>query len=79
MFNEDNEPKDWEAEDENPPENLKRKWVEREYFGKKMVVCPSCHKPASSDSVSCPFCGAQIFHDSGLLGKILKWIKGISK
>lgn len=78
MPNEDGEPKDWDAaEEETPQENLKRKWVEREYFGKKTVDCPSCRKEVPAESLSCLFCGARIFHDSGLLGKILKWVKKI--
>ena len=77
MFDENDELKDWEVEDENPHENLARKWVEREYFDKKTVDCPYCRKAVPSDSVSCLYCGAQIFQDSGLLGRIFKWIKSV--
>ncbi len=78
MLNEDDdEAKDWEIEDENPPENLKRKWIVREYFGKKTVICSSCKKSVPSEGISCILCGAQIYQDSGVLGKILKWVKGI--
>lgn len=75
----DDEPDDSEIEDEKPNENLKRKWIEREYFGKKTVECPSCGKIVPAEGMKCLFCGAQIFHDSGVLGKILKWVKGIFK
>lgn len=69
---------DWEKpEDENPPENLKRKWIEREYFGKKFVECPHCKKQVPSETIDCVLCGKQIYYDSGLLGNILKWFKGL--
>lgn len=77
MINEEDHLDDGEMEDEDPPENLKRKWIEREYFGKKTASCPSCGKIVPSEGLTCLFCGAEIFHDSGLLGKILKWIRGI--
>ena len=69
------DPKDWEQEDENPPENLKRKWIEREYFGKETVPCPACKKFVPTENLTCLFCGAPISYDTGILGKILKWIK----
>ncbi len=75
----DEEPKDWEKhEEENPPENLRRKWIEREYFGKdKTVRCGTCKKFVPAENLECLFCGATMNHDTGLLGKILRWIKGI--
>jgi hypothetical protein len=72
----DGGPEDWEEiEEENAPENLKRKWIEREHFQKKPVACPLCGKSAASDSLTCLFCGAYVFEDTGLLGKLLKWFK----
>lgn len=76
MVDENDGPKDWEVKDEDPPEELKRKWVEREHFGKRTVECPACKKAVPSESVSCLFCGAGIPHDTGLLGKVLRWLKG---
>ena len=76
MTQDDEDPKDWEMEDEDPPENLKRKWIEQEYFGNKTVVCASCKKHIPADSVTCLFYEARVYHDTGLLGKILKWLKG---
>lgn len=78
MTNDNDDPKDWEEmEEENPPENLRRKWIEREYFGKETVVCPSCQKHVPSECIDCIFCGKQVYFDSGLLGKILKWFKDL--
>jgi hypothetical protein len=73
----DEEPKDWDPEkEENPPENLKRKWIEREYFGKDEVAkCEACGKFVPADTLTCLFCGGSIPHDTGLLGKIIRWLK----
>ena len=76
MINEEDEVPEWESQEENPPENLKRKWIEREYFGKETVQCPACQKKVPADNLICLFCGAAIDFDTGVLGKILKWIKG---
>ncbi len=68
--------KDWEAiEKENPPENLKRKWIVDEHFQKKAIACPSCGKPVTSDGMTCLFCGAYVCEDTGFLGKLLKCFK----
>lgn len=76
MIHENEDEADWEGGEENPPENLKRKWVEREYFGKEMVPCPACKKFVPAENLTCLFCGVPTDLDTGLLGKILKWIKG---
>ena len=74
----DDGPEDWEEiEEENAPENLKRKWIVEEHFQKKPIPCPSCGRPAASDSVTCLFCGAYVCEDTGFLGKLLKWLKKI--
>ncbi len=71
------EPKDWEREEENPPENLKRKWVEREYFGRETSQCRACKKFVPSENLTCLFCGSALHFDSGVLGKILRWLKSL--
>jgi len=73
----DDEPKDWEIEDEEPPEKLRRKWDDEEAKELKAVSCPKCKQPLPGDAFQCLYCGAQVFHDSGLLGKIWKWLKGL--
>lgn len=71
-------PPDWQPpEEENPPENLKRKWIEREYFGKETLECPFCHKHVPADTIDCIFCGKRMYYESGLMGKILYWVKRI--
>jgi hypothetical protein len=69
------DPKDWETQDEVPPEKLQKKWDEEEYADGPTVDCPSCKKRVPASSFKCLYCGAQVFHDSGLLGKIMKWIR----
>ena len=74
-FDDEEEPKDWEIEEESPPEKLRKKW-DKDDLLEKMVECPACKKRQPQRSLNCLFCGARIFEDSGLLGKILKWIRG---
>ena len=77
MPDENDELKEWEnPPEENPPENLKRKWIEREYFGNK-TACPACGNQVPAENITCLFCGAQASQDSGPLGKILQWFKGL--
>ncbi len=74
MVNEDL--KDWEQlPEEMPPEKLVRKWVERDHFGKKFALCPSCQKEVPAENLTCIFCGARICENSGLLGNLLGWFK----
>ena len=77
MSFDDKEPKDWEIEDEEPPEKLQRKWNEEELSSKETVVCPACRKRVPRENLTCIFCGARVFQDSGFLGKILAWLKRI--
>ena len=76
MFDDDDEPKDWEIEEEEPPEKLKRKWDWEERTERKAIPCPKCKKYVPEDSLTCLFCGAKVFRDSGFLGKFLKWLTG---
>ena len=77
MFDDEEEPKDWEIEDEEPPEKLRRKWIEDGLSSRETVDCPACRKKLPRESLTCLFCGAPVYQDSGILGKILKWIKKV--
>jgi hypothetical protein len=75
MFGDDEGPKDWEIEDEEPPESLRRKWDEEEIQEKKPVVCPSCKKETPVENLACIFCGTELdFKNKGefLAGTFLK-------
>ena len=67
-------------DEEEPPEKLRRKWeaeeFEDEFAGKQTVPCPHCGKLIEKKSFSCIYCGERVFTDSGLLGRIAKWISG---
>jgi len=76
-MDETDDPKDWEIEDEEPAESLKKRWEAEESGELKAVHCPKCEKPLPGDAFRCLYCGTQVFHDSGLLGKIIKWFKGL--
>ena len=79
-MNNHEEPEDWDPDrEETPPENLKRKWIEREYFGKETQRCPTCGKYVPAESLTCMFCGGGVTHDTGLLGRIIGWLKSILK
>ncbi len=70
------EPKDWEDQDEVPPEKLQKKWDRDEYEERPAVICPACKKRVPADTFRCLYCNAQVFKDSGVLGRILKWFRG---
>lgn len=74
---ESDDPKDWEeVKEEDAPERLRRKWVVEEHF-RRSVACPSCGRSTTADNLTCLFCGAYLNEATGLLGKLLKWFKGI--
>lgn len=73
------ESNDWEEEEEVPPEKLQKKWEREDYEEPPAVECPSCKKRVPASTFKCLYCGEQVFHDSGLLGKILKWLRGIGR
>ena len=76
MFDDEEELKDWETKEEDPPEQLKRKWIVESLRPKPPVICPACKQPVSADALTCLFCGAQIFEGkSGFLIHFLAWIK----
>ena len=66
-----------ENEEEVPPDRLRDKWFREELSFKETVECPACKKELPRDTITCLYCGAQVFYDSGPLGRLLKWIKRI--
>lgn len=72
---EEDDLKEWEGEEEMPPGRLKDKWFREELSFKETVICPACGKELPRETVTCLFCGAQVFYDSGLLGKIIEALK----
>ena len=72
----DQDPKDWEVNDETPPEKLRRKWEKEDRAERRAIPCRRCKKLVPEDSLTCLFCGAEVFRDSGFLRKLLKWILG---
>lgn len=75
----DEEREDWEQdpeqEEEVPPDKLRDKWFRDELSFKETVACPACKKELPRETLTCLFCGAKVFYDSGLLGRFAKWIK----
>ncbi len=69
------EPKDWEDHEERPPDKLRRKWDKEESEEPAPITCRFCKKRVSGASFFCMYCGARIFEDSGILGRILMWIR----
>ncbi len=66
---------EWEMPEEEAPEKLRKKWDSEELEEKPAVTCPACKKRVPADSFRCIYCGERVFKDSGLLGKILKWVR----
>ena len=71
----EDDPESWEEKEEVPPGKLQDKWFREELSFKETVSCPACGKELPRETVTCLFCGAQVFYDSGPLGKIIKWLK----
>ncbi len=78
MFEEE-EPKDWEMKDEDPPESLKRKWEWDEAPDRGTVICPACKKEISSGNLACIFCGSVISQASCPGRCFLAWVKRLFK
>ena len=74
MFDEE-DLKDWEIKDEEPPEALSRKWERGEGEGPQTVLCRSCKKETPEENLTCIFCAAVIFPENCFL----KWIKHLFK
>ena len=78
MFDDEEEPKDWEIEEENPPEQLKRKWIVENLQPQAPITCPACKESLPYDSLSCLFCGASVQSTgSYLFQKFFGWIRKI--
>lgn len=69
------EPKDWEESSETPPDKLRRKWDKEESEEPAAIPCPFCKKRVPGSSFFCMYCGNRIFEDSGILGRILMWVR----
>lgn len=69
----DDELKDWEIREEEPPERLKKKWEKEDLSGPRFLVCPACKKEVSSENLTCIFCGALLKPAAGK--GIFSWIK----
>ena len=78
MF-EDEGPKDWEVQDEEPPEHLQKKWEQEEAKGPRRVICPSCKKETSAENLTCVFCGTEVFEGEGPFRCFLTWVKHLFK
>ena len=74
MFD-DEDPKEWEVRDEEPPEVLKRKWESEESAGLQRIVCPSCKKETLSGSLTCIFCGATILREYCVMRRFVSWVQ----
>ena len=77
MLDDEDEPKDWEIEEEVPSKSLENKWFKESLSFKETVTCPSCQKELPRETLTCLFCGAKVFYDSGFLGSFLKWMRKI--
>ncbi len=60
--------------EESEPENLKRKWeadeLEEAVRGTRRTNCPGCGHEVDASSLTCLFCGARVFQESGFLGRL---------
>jgi len=79
MLNDDEGPHDWEIQDEEPPEQLKKKWEQEEAEDPRTVVCPSCKKETPAENLTCIFCGGTILQENCPISYFLTWIKHLFK
>jgi hypothetical protein len=75
VFQGDDESKDWEMKEEEPPQPLKEKWARDEILGPETVICPSCKNRVSADSMHCLYCGERVLRKAGFLSGLFVWIK----
>lgn len=65
---------DWDQEEEEVPENLRRKWDKEDSHDalqeKTFAPCPYCRKMIERHSFSCIYCGERVFKNSGPLGRL---------
>lgn len=78
-LNDDESPSDWEIKDEEPPEQLRKKWEHEEAAGSKTVVCSSCKKETSAENLTCIYCRATIFRESCSFHCFLNWVQRLLK
>jgi len=76
---EEEEPKDWEVREEEPPERLQKKWDREETAVPRMAVCPSCKKEMPAGNLACIFCGTEIFEKISLSRCFFAWVKRLFK
>ncbi|MFC1808606.1 hypothetical protein ACFL3D_00600 [Candidatus Omnitrophota bacterium] len=69
MFNDEEIP-EWEMEEVDVHENLRKKWEKDQQSEKTMKACPQCGKLIMNDSFNCIYCGSVIYSDSGVIGKL---------
>ena len=62
-------------EEEQEPEALKRKWDAEDASNCAPQICKSCGHEVAGDAFFCLFCGERVFEKSGLLGKIVFFMK----
>ena len=61
MLNDDEGFHDWEMKDEEPPEQLQKKWEQEEARCPQTAVCPSCKKETPVGNLTCIFCGTGLY------------------
>jgi hypothetical protein len=76
MFNQD-EPKDWEVRDEEPPQPLKEKWAKDGILGPKTVICPSCRERVPVDAMTCLYCGERVLRRAGFLSGLVVFFRSL--
>ncbi|MFA5391273.1 MAG: hypothetical protein WC331_07610 [Candidatus Omnitrophota bacterium] len=79
MLNDNEGPRDWEIKDEEPSEQLKKKWEQEETRGPQTAVCPSCKKETPAENLACIFCGVAILQENCPISCFLTWIKRLFK
>lgn len=57
------------------PEKLREKWDNQADKHLSYILCPLCHKQILEESLSCLYCHGLIPRETGLLGKMLLWVK----
>ena len=79
MFDDEEGPKDWEIKDEEPPEQLQKKWDREEAAGSKRVICSSCKKETPAENLTCIFCGTALSEECCPILGLIEWIKRLFK
>ena len=69
----DDERPDWEIEEEEIPESLRKRWEKEEEIGLRAGVCKSCGYPFTKEDLSCIHCGARTDLSEGVLIRLKRW------